>query len=279
MPLYQIYSGNFHLTIECPSEVIPDLLACVFSAIIKPASQVAELHYQIRYDRTKLLLLRNGRITHRNRSLAKILYALEWQIVDDWTRQQRNYYLLHAAALAWDNQGYIFVGGPGTGKTSFSIFLMQRAFRLLSDEFACLQPPQFHILPFPRNFIIKPHLLPLVALADYILRPSCTTMIKNGLVVSPSRWGQIQPQPAPLRKIFVLLPNVTEETFDLSPLTQHAVIPYLVYNAFNPKHFKAHLPEILSQMTQQASSYLLESPNPLALKPDAQAKLLQEISR
>jgi len=279
MPLYQINSGNLHLTIECPSELVPDLYACVFSTIITPTNHMAALHYQIKTSPDRYFLLRKGRVTHRNHSLAKILYALEWQIVNDWTRQQRHCYLLHAAALSRNNQGYIFVGGPGTGKTSFSIFLMQHGFRLLSDEFACLEPPQFHILPFPRNLIIKPHLQPLITPNKYQTSPNCMNMLKSGWVVAPSNWGQIDQTPAPLRHIYVLIPKTRTENFTLSPLTQPEVIPHLVRNAFNPKHFKAHLPDVLSLIVQQANSYLLESPNPLTLQPHLQNKLFEELAR
>lgn len=279
MPLYQISSGTCPVSIACPSTIAKDLRSSIFTAIIKSAQQPAAIHYQVTNTDGKYRLFRNGRLTHRNKAVGKILYALEWQIVNDWVRHLRHGYLLHGAALAWHEQGYLFLGGSGTGKTSFSLFLMQHGFQLLSDEFACLQPPQFSILPFPRNIVIKSHLLPFIDPLKIPPEARVIRMIKEGLVISPTLWGKVCLRIIPLSKIFVLSPKPHDKDYTLAPLTQSTAVMHLVFNAFNPQQFKPNLPATLSAIAQRAQLFFIESPNPLALSPQHQKNLIQDITR
>lgn len=276
MAIFKLSSGRARISIECEPEIGEKLRACVFSALLRPARQPAPIHYRILRSDGRFLLFRNERLTHRNRQLDKILYAVEWQIVADWTHLNRRSLLFHGAVLTKEQKGYVFIGGSGSGKTSFSIFLMQHGFELLSDEFACIQIPSLKLLPFPRNFIIKPHLskyLDLPQLQGKDLN-SHQSLLSNYL--SPFYFGNVARSAATISKIYFLKPNQSDQ-FYLKTIPENQAFIELLQNSFNPQYFKSQLPDLLIKILNRAATFYLESSNPLGLNPAVQKRLLTEI--
>lgn len=64
--------------------------------------------------------------------------------------------LFHAAALSYQDKGVILAADSGCGKTTLALALLQRGFKLLSDETAALEYHSGKLSPYPRCLWVRP---------------------------------------------------------------------------------------------------------------------------
>ncbi len=64
--------------------------------------------------------------------------------------------VLHAAVLVDDDRTLLVAGPSGSGKTTLTLALIERGFRLLSDDFAPLDRESGEILPFLKSAGLRP---------------------------------------------------------------------------------------------------------------------------
>jgi len=274
MPIYNIQVGTAKVSIEVYHSLASAVERSVFSTLLKTADTPLQIHYRILNQASRLLLYRNKRLTHRNVSLSKIIYALEWQIVNDLIEQNKTTLKIHSAALARRDSGFIFCGAPSTGKTSLAILLMQNGWQFLSDEFALLNSSG-EIIPFPRNLIIKPHLRERVRFpAD-----SMTFRINDdagekidAYYLSPLLFGsQIADTPIPLQRI-IFLENNTSSGFNLMPIQRYVAFRLLMQNLFSGNRIGQPWIDRLVKLVNTYPVYQLKIFNPLELsEPDRHA--------
>lgn len=79
------------------------------------------------------------------------LGSIQWFVLWTVSNLARNYFLIHAGAVASKTRGIIFPAISGFGKTTLTIKLVQRGYHFLSDEVACIHIEQNRIEPFPRK--------------------------------------------------------------------------------------------------------------------------------
>lgn len=272
-----IISGNPAVTIslQYPKSLYQQITNSVFSGLGSNQKVIPDIQYRIIFKNKKFLLFRNNRLTHQNRSVSRIIYALEWQIVADILNNFKTELKFHAASLSFQQEGYLFIGNSGTGKTSLSITLMQRGWQLLSDEFGLLNPINFQLYPFPRNILIKPH-HPISQLEkENFLSIRLKTDNKTSAIYyfPPSYFGQTGTKPVPLKKIYFLHP-VTAEFYQIEALGQRETFEYLLGNISNSKLVKNNLDQFITNFLGRIKAYELYLPNPFNLSP----KVLQKLS-
>lgn len=263
-----------------PISVKDKVINSVFSSFVTDnnSSDNPKIIYSINEDNKKYYLLRNNRLTHQNRDCHKIIYALEWQIINDFLKACKQKLKFHAASLAFQNEGCLFIGNSGTGKTSLSIMLMKHQWQLLSDEFGILDPKSLKIFPFPRNIIIKPH-HPI----DQNRRNKYVNTIyrtdKKRVEIfyfPPSEFGAVRLDPVRLKRIF-FLNNVDTENFYIEKLKQYQALPLLLEHINNPNLIKKPFLEFISTIFANINCYNLYLPNPFYLSGEQQKHLLKQI--
>lgn len=266
------------LSIEIPAEIEDMVRNTVFSAVIKPEKSGSKHDYHIRFRDEKWELYRHQRRTHRNRKVEKILYALEWQVVNDLIRMNPDTLKFHAAALSRNGDGWLFIGGSGYGKTSLSIFLMKHGWNFLSDEFGWIAPGSQGMIPFPRNLIIKPHLMPYVAVPTNL--PSIPLVREDyskysACFLSPKLLGNIETEKrVPLKHVFFLNAPRTN-AIQIERLAQNQAFIELCNSLFNfrgPVHF---LTDVVIKILRQTPVYQLSLPNPLSLSKSESENLIK----
>lgn len=67
----------------------------------------------------------------------------------------KDYHLIHAGAVSWENEGVIFPASTSMGKTTLVAKLVSHGLRFLSDEVACLNLDRGIVEPFPRKLNIR----------------------------------------------------------------------------------------------------------------------------
>ena len=198
-------------------------------------------------------------------TMGEVLYTLEWKIVDKLVGRHNRFFQFHGAALSFGNCGYIFIGNPGTGKTSLSILLMRKGFGFFSDEISLIDPENFVLAPFPRNLIIKPHLqrdlfIPQDSIALEI--DADNDEKEFAYFLSPDFFGKTDAKSqVKLKKIFFL--HLTDrENFYLESVGNHEAFNQLLPQLFNADKIK-NTPGIIVQMLQKIPCFNLYTSKPL----------------
>jgi len=85
----------------------------------------------------------------------------------------RGFYYLHASAVEWDNEGYVFVGKSGSGKSTNAISLIEKGWNYLTDDSVFLYENgrrQVEVRSIPNEFKLNGQLLRQIStphLADH----------------------------------------------------------------------------------------------------------------
>lgn len=80
---------------------------------------------------------------------------LEWGINWCVATRAHQYLMLHAGVVEKNGKAILLPAWPGSGKSTLCAALSQCGWRLLSDEFALVQPADLGIVPFPRPISLK----------------------------------------------------------------------------------------------------------------------------
>ncbi len=281
MPFFKIQVGPAEVSLECEQKLRTDIVATVFSALLRPTDRKARIHYRVTALNDRWLLFRNNRLTHRNKVKTKIIYALEWQIVEDLLNHNPETLKLHSAALTRQESGLIFCGAPSTGKTSLAILLMQNGWQLLSDEFAILNVER-QIIPFPRNLIIKPHL------RAKIIIPTGTSVFSlhgdygekmEAFYLAPELFGRVATCAPAALKGLIFLEKAEHDGFDLQPLAHYAAFRLLMQHLFNRNIRSRKWIERLVDLANSIPAYSLNISTPLDLPLSARQTLAEQLSR
>jgi len=281
-----ITSGNPAVTIslQYPKSLYQQITNSVFSGLVSNQKAIPDIQYRIILENGRYLLFRNNRQTHQNRSINRIVYALEWQVVADILSNFKTELKLHAASLSFQQEGYLFIGNSGTGKTSISIALMQQGWQMLSDEFGLLNPINFKVYPFPRNILIKSHHPITQQKKENYLSIRLKTDHQTNPVYyfPPSCFGQISTTPVPLKKIYFLHP-ITTESYQIKAMGQRETTENLLRSISNSRVIKADFEQFITNFLKIVNAYELFLPNPFNLPPKVLKKLssllVQEIPK
>lgn len=88
-------------------------------------------------------------------ALGEAYALLEWGMNWCVTTMCHTYLTIHSAVLAKEDRAVILPAPPGSGKSTLCAALMQRGWRLLSDEMALLDPVSGNLRPAPRPVSLK----------------------------------------------------------------------------------------------------------------------------
>jgi len=83
------------------------------------------------------------------------LPMFEWGLNYAIAAQAHQYLIVHAAAIERGGRVAILPGAPGAGKSTLTAALVQRGWRLLSDELALIRPRDRHVVPLARPINLK----------------------------------------------------------------------------------------------------------------------------
>ena len=74
----------------------------------------------------------------------------------------KTFFNVHAASLVKGGTGFLFPGSQHCGKTTLTLGLIKKGYRLLSDDFTIIKRSSLEAMPFPRALNIREHTLPLI---------------------------------------------------------------------------------------------------------------------
>ena len=158
---------------------------------------------------------------------------LEHSLLQRAVREDFGLTIFHAAWLAKGNIAVLLVGGSNSGKTRLGVELVNHGFRLGSDEATALHNRSGFLLPFYRNFLLKPPFS--AAEASRIDARSATGDDRYYLKPpgNPPSWAD--PGPYKLKFLFLRPDGSLQHTASLRPLAVEESLGQLLQNCFNPR--------------------------------------------
>ena len=94
-----------------------------------------------------------------NQAFAMFEWALNWCVANHY----HHYLIIHAAVIEKDGRGLIMPAPPGSGKSTLCAALVNRGWRLFSDELALISLTDGMLVPLPRPVGLKNESIDIIA--------------------------------------------------------------------------------------------------------------------
>jgi len=117
-------------------------------SVERPLNHRRWLHPQVNFSL-------DGHIPFKPLPLEQAFPLFEWGL--NWCigSYAHQYLIVHAAVIEKNGKAALFPAPPGSGKSTLCAGLMNRGWRLLSDELALISPKDLSVTPIPRPVSLK----------------------------------------------------------------------------------------------------------------------------
>lgn len=153
--------ADVEITIEAPPELL-SIVAESYRRFPQPMNTMA--HEVVRVvNENGQLLVRIGAREYANMSAAagRGVIGIEMSnAIITAVAQRSRFLILHAAALERGGEAICIAGRGMSGKTLLATHLIARGWRILSDEYAFIEPVSGQIVPFPKLLYVRSSSLP-----------------------------------------------------------------------------------------------------------------------
>jgi HprK-related kinase A len=188
------------------------------------------------------------------------LPAMEWGINYCVARSFHFLLVIHAAVLSRNGEALLMPAPPGSGKSTLTAGLMSRGWKLLSDEFALIDPDSGRLLPFPRPINLKNS---AIAMAKQRYPAIQFSAIYRGThkgdiaLLAPTAEQRCPAAERPVLKWVVLPRWQAGEVAHVAPFSPAQIAMQLAHNAFNYHLFGQQGFQLLCDLGNQAKGLLL----------------------
>ncbi len=155
--------GPFIVRLESPIPSIVEGIARLYADYpLENKTRFADFHIRLapprnlrRWIRPQVLFLFDGHPPFKPLPLDQAFPMLEWGL--NWCVHNHLHQalILHAAVVEKGGYAAILPGSPGTGKSTLCAALVNRGWRLLTDELALISPEDGMLTPLPRPISLK----------------------------------------------------------------------------------------------------------------------------
>jgi HprK-related kinase A len=184
----------------------------------------------------------------------------EWGLNGCIYNHAHQFLMVHSAVVEKTGRAAILAGPPGSGKSTLCAALMARGWRLLSDEFALLDPAHGWLLPIPRPVALKNASIGLVEKLLPHLRIGRTFAAtrKGTLAHLRPPTEAVERQAEPALPSWVVFPTHAENADTrLAQLVKAAGFVRLQENCFNYTALGRAAFDALGQLIEAAECYEL----------------------
>ena len=150
--------GGRLFTIECKCEQTKGLIETVFSALVCPAragERSARRYNVIGPDLSGGFVIEDETGSHATDALDDLIYQIDKKITIALQLERPELFFLHAAAVSVNGRVVALPAFPGTGKSTFTLALLESGHQYLSDELAPVDLRHLTVEPYPHALCLK----------------------------------------------------------------------------------------------------------------------------
>jgi hypothetical protein len=217
---YQIAGYPFDLSVT--SDAVPDLaselhagLKAVFRAFCRttlPAqpptqhevfvfeSDLGQLH--CRADQPLHHIQVNIASEAADCDFGSLIEHFESRIISHAVRESPTHFWIHGACLCRSDEVILLIADSGTGKTTLSLGLTTRGYRLITDDIIIMDLDTFHYLPLPRSPKVRGDALEQLAQTNFSFDNDARRL--EQYVLLADKYWQTSPVAGPPRRIYFL---------------------------------------------------------------------------
>lgn len=186
---------------------------------------------------------------------------LEWGL--NWSIAMRlhQYLMLHAGVVERDGKALILPAIPGSGKSTLSLGLALRGWRLLSDEFGLVSPDTGRVMPLPRAVPLKNRSISVIrAFASEAFMGRVYPKTRKGDVAHVRPPGDaLSGQSRTAAPHWVVFPRFSDgASISLRPIHKSEAFNRIAQNCFNYRMLGAIAFRVLTDLIERCECYSLD---------------------
>lgn len=189
-----------------------------------------------RWFRPQVLFLSDGNSPFKPLPLDQAFPMLEWGLNWCISSHANHYLIIHAAVIEKDGYAAIMPAPPGSGKSTLCAALVNRGWRLLSDELALVRVSDGKIIPLPRPVSLKNQSIDIIQRyePDAILSPKVSDTVKGTVAHMKAPTDSIVRAAETAQAAWVIFPKYqADAAARLEVLPQSRAFMRVADNAFN----------------------------------------------
>lgn len=147
---------GYTVGIRCHDRAAMRLLSAIFGGMLTPLQERCDFTYDVQsHTEPSFLVRRDDGSLLKAGDAADLAFQLEKDLTIALQKKRADLLFLHAAAVAWQGQGFVIAAPSGTGKSTTTWALLHHGFQYLSDELAPIDLAKLVILPYPHALCLK----------------------------------------------------------------------------------------------------------------------------
>lgn len=211
-----------------------------------------------RWARPQAIFHFDGRTPFKPLPLAQAFPMLEWGLNWCVSSHCHQYLIVHAAVVEKTGRALILPAPPGSGKSTLCAGLVNRGWRLLSDELTLIEPATGCIVPLPRPVSLKNESIGVIRqfAPEAILGPTVLDTTKGSVAHMRPNLADVQRAADRVPPGWVVLPRFESgAAARLSPLSRGRAFMLFAENAFNYHVHGRRGFEVLADMIERCGCY------------------------
>lgn len=167
---------------------------------------------------------------------AQAFPLMEWGLNWCASNHAHQYVISHAAVVEKKGRALIMPGTPGSGKSTLCAALIQRGWRLLSDELTLTDPATGQVFPLPRPVSLKNQSIDVIRqfAADTVFSASAHDTLKGTVAHLRAPQSSIARDTEPALPTWLVFPKYQAgASLTLAPLSRGQAYMRLADNTFN----------------------------------------------
>jgi len=164
------------------------------------------------------------------------LPLVEWGVNFALAKRLHCYLLLHSGVVEMGGRAVVIPAMPGSGKSTLTVALSQRGFRLLSDEFGVVRLSDSRLLPLLRPAALKNESIDVISrfAPDAILGPRFPKTRKGTVAHLALDASTVDERHTPAQPAVVVFPRYDPTVeFELDSVPKARAFGRLAVNSFN----------------------------------------------
>jgi HprK-related kinase A len=240
-----------------------------FPVVTAPA--VADFHIQLqsprsirRWWRPQALFLLDGQTPFLPYPLSHAFPLFEWGLNWGIAMQAHQYLMLHSAVVERSGRALLLPAWPGSGKSTLCAALVNRGWRLFSDEFGLLRPGDGQMIPLPRPMPLKNRSIDVVRqfAPDAELGPSFHGTRKGTVAHLVSPAASVDQANVPVPPAWLVFPRYKSGApLRLAPISKQQAFIKLANNSFNYQLLGLRGFESATRLVRDCDCYVLTYSN------------------